>query len=104
MSKVAVHVKLQAQPGKGQELLDAFESMFQGQVESEAGTLVYVLHQAKDDPDTVLFYELYADDDALNEHSSSDAMKALFPKLAGLLAGRPEMVLSRPVQAKGVAL
>src|SRR5690349_17388004 len=104
MPKTAVHVKLTAQPGKGGELLDAFAGLYQGPLDAEAGTELHIIHQAKDNPDVVLFYELYSDDDALKVHSSSEALHAVYPKLAGLMAGQAEMTVSKVVNAKGVAV
>lgn len=103
MPKIAMFATLKAHPGKGQELADAFSALYEGPLDAEAGTEVHALHRAKDDPDTVIFYELYSDDEALKTHSSGEALKAVFPKLAELLAGRPELVQAEPVNAKGLS-
>lgn len=100
---MAAFVKLQAQPGKRDELVAAFEGLLTA-VKEEAGTLLYALHTDDNDADVVWFYELYSDKAAQEAHSGSDAMKATFPKLAGLLAGRPEMNMATPVGGKGVAI
>ena len=50
----------------------------------------------------IYFYERYTDQAALAAHGSSDAMKAVGPKLKGLTAGRPEITMLTPVAAKGV--
>jgi quinol monooxygenase YgiN len=52
----------------------------------------------------VFFYELYADEDAFKAHSSGEALKAVFPKLGGLVAGPPDMVIGTPRNAKGISL
>ena len=104
MPKTAVHVKLTAAEGKGDELVAAFASLYDGPLDAEPGCEVHVIHQAKDNPDVVLFYELYADDEAYTAHGQGEALRAVFPKLAGLLAGAPEMTVSEPKHGKGVAL
>lgn len=104
MAKVAVHVKLKAPEGKGGELAAAFDSLYQGPLDAEPGTVMHVVHQVKDEPDTVVFYELYTDEAALAAHSGGDALKAIFPKLAGLVAGPPETIMLVPRNAKGVSL
>ena len=104
MAKVAVHVKLTATPGKGAELVEAFASLYTGPLDEEAGTELHVIHQGKDDPDTVVFYELYSDADALSVHQAGAALKAVYPKLAGLVSGPPEMIVLAPRNAKGVAV
>lgn len=103
-SKVAVHVKLNAVEGKGAELAAAFASLYDGPLDAETGTELHVVHQAKDNPDVVVFYEVYSDADALAAHSSGEALKAIFPKLAGLVAGPPEMLTLEPRNAKGLTL
>jgi quinol monooxygenase YgiN len=103
-SKVAVHVKLTAAEGKGDELVAAFSELYPGPLDEEPGTELHIIHQAKDNPDIVFFYELYADEDANKAHSQGAAIRAVFPKLAGLVAGPPEMVLGEPKHAKGISL
>ena len=46
-------------------------------------------------------FELYRDDDALAEHSSSDAMRDLLGALGPLVAEPPLMVFATPSDAKG---
>ena len=104
MAKTAVHVKLTAQPGKGKELVEAFSSLYDGPLDAESGCELHIIHQASDDPDIVVFYELYSDADALATHSAGEALKAVFPKLAGLVAGRPEMINLIPMNAKGLSV
>lgn len=58
MSKVAVIVKLTAQPGKRDELATAFKVMLDA-VQSEPGTLTYILHSDNGEEDVLWFYELY---------------------------------------------
>jgi quinol monooxygenase YgiN len=102
--KIAAFVKLTAAEGKGADLVAAFSELYPGPLDAEAGTEIHAIHQAKDNPDVVFFYELYSDDAAFQSHSSGDALKAVFPKLAGLVAGPPEMVVGTPQHAKGFAV
>ena len=102
MTMVAVHVKLKAPEGKGAELVEAFSSLYDGPLDTERGTVAHVIHQERDDPDSVVFYEVYEDDAALAAHSSGEALKAVFPKLAGLVAGPPVTTILEPKHAKGL--
>ena len=104
MGKVAVHVKLTAPEGKGDELVAAFASLYEGPLDAEPGTVQHVIHQDKDNPDTIVFYEVYESDEALATHSSGEALKSVFPKLAGLVAGPPETLILLPQNAKGLSL
>jgi quinol monooxygenase YgiN len=99
MSKVAVLARVKAKEGKGAELVAAFRPVFE-LVESEPGTLFYILHRSKDDPDLFWVSELYANDDAFAAHSGSDAMAAATPALAELIADT-ELIIGEPVSAKG---
>ena len=53
---------------------------------NEPGTLVYAMHEAADDADTVVSYELFADNAALEAHKASPAVAAAMPRLEALLA------------------
>jgi quinol monooxygenase YgiN len=99
---VAVHVKLPALPGKGPELVAAFNELYEGPLEAEEGTVMHIIHQAADDPDSIIFYEVYTDQAALEAHTGGDALKSIYPKLSGLVAGRPEMIRLDVRNAKGL--
>ena len=103
MPKVAIHVKLTAAPGKGAELVAAFSELYKpGGLDTEPGTELHVIHQAKDDPDTVVFYEVYSDQDASDAHSKGEVLRSVFPKLAGLVAGPPETLTLEPKNGHGL--
>ena len=94
LAKFTVH------DGKGDELIAAFGPLFD-QVDKEPGTEVYALNRAKDDPNVFWFYELYTDVEALGAHGSSDIMAKAASAFGSLIADS-ELILSEPVQAKGV--
>jgi (4S)-4-hydroxy-5-phosphonooxypentane-2,3-dione isomerase len=100
MPKVALLSRVKAEEGKGEELIAVSHPVFE-LVEKEPGTLLYVLHRSRDDPDLFWVSELYADDDAFAAHRESDAMAAATPALAALMAGA-ELIIGEPVSAKGV--
>ena len=100
MPKVALLSRVEAKEGRGEELIEAFQPLFE-QVDKEPGTLLYVLHRSKDDPDLFWVCELYADEDAFAVHRQSDAMAAAAPSLARLIA-EAELIVGAPVSAKGV--
>jgi quinol monooxygenase YgiN len=100
-SSTVVLAKLTALEGKRPDLVEVLRSMVEA-THSEDGTQLYAMHTANDDEVTVWFYERYADADALKTHSTSDAMKAVGPHLAGLVAGRPELIMLTDVASKGL--
>ncbi|WP_322796422.1 putative quinol monooxygenase [Tepidiforma sp.] len=87
---ITIVAKLQAQPGKEDELKAALTEMVAAVKQHEAGAVpTYSLHVAENDPTLFLFYENYRDAAAFDAHGKTDHMRALGAKLAGLLAGRP---------------
>jgi quinol monooxygenase YgiN len=99
--KVAVLARIPAQPGKRDALVEALQAAIDN-AETEADTLLYILHTDPKDPDAVLFYELYTDQDALTAHGTSDAFKAIGATLREFAAGRPELTFLTPVLGKGL--
>ena len=99
--KVAVIARIPAQPGKRDELVKAMEAGIEN-AKTEDGTLTYILHTDGNDPDAVIFYELYTDADAFKAHGGSDFMKEFGKSLRDLAGGRPELQILTPVSGKGL--
>ena len=98
---VAVLARIPAQPGRRDELVEKLQQAIDN-ANGEEGTKLYILHTDQNDPDAVLFYELYADHDAFVAHGTSDAFKALGATLRDVAGGRPEITLLTPVIGKGL--
>lgn len=101
MSKVAMWVRLPLQAGVRAEAAAAFQTAVDN-VQSETGTLVYILHEEQADPDALFVYELYTGQDALVAHSGAEWFKSFGPSLAPFMAGRPEMHFLAPLIGKGL--
>lgn len=101
MSKIAVVATITAKPGKRDELAAALGVAIET-ANSEAGTLLYILHADGADENALLMYELYDSNEALGAHVSSDAFKALGAALASLVDGKPEMRILTPLSGKGL--
>lgn len=98
---ITVVAKLQATPGKEEELATVLQDMVGKVKANEAGRVVrYSLHRADNDPTLFLFYEQYADADALDAHGKTEHMAAMGASLRGLLAGRP--VIERYTQIAAI--
>ena len=69
---------------------------------TEEGTLTYILHTDDKEPDAVFFYEIYADQDALAAHGTSDFFKEFGKSIRDLAGGRPELQILKPVIGKGL--
>ena len=77
---------MRAHPGRRAELLELLRELVAAAGADEPGTLVYVMHEAADDPDLVVSYELFADDAALEAHKASPVVAAVMPRLGPLVA------------------
>jgi quinol monooxygenase YgiN len=67
-----------------------------GQVHDEDGCELYTLNEA---PDRLVMIEKWATPEALAVHSRGANLAALNPKLAGKVAGPPEVIVLRQVPA-----
>ena len=101
MSKIGMWVKLDIQPGKRDEAVEIIQEALAA-VESEPGTLIYVLNADPNDENVLYFYEAYTDNDALTAHGAADWFAAFGPKLRPVLAGRPNMTFLSALGGKGL--
>lgn len=101
MSKVAVWARIPVQPDKRDEAIGVLKGAI-ANTRSEDGTEIYILHADPNDPDALLMYELYTDNDALTAHSSAGWFKAMFPQLGPLLGGAPTLQILEPLDGKGL--
>jgi len=96
---IVVVAVLKAQAGKEREMEDALRAMVP-KVQSEEGTLAYVLHRAQKEPGKFLFYEKYKDKAAFDHHSSTPYLQELFGKIGPLLDGKPSIEMYEELAAK----
>lgn len=101
MSKKSIIAKMVFQDGKRDEAIAGMGPMME-HVKSEPGTLEYHMLKDSKEENVLWMYELYADQDAVDAHLGSDAMKALGPAIGGLLAAPPELNFTEPVSGKGL--
>ena len=77
--------------GKEAEAVEQLKSMANAVKENESGALAYIAHRSQDDPMRVVFYEIYADKDALQTHRATDHMKRMNEVFAELFEGPVEI-------------
>ncbi|MFV0307530.1 MAG: putative quinol monooxygenase [Desertimonas sp.] len=100
-AKVAAWVRVPAQPGRRDELVEKLQAAIDN-AQTESGTLLYILHVNDADPDAVFFYELYESQEAFIAHGSSDRFKEIGMSLRTVAGGRPELLTVTPVVGKGL--
>lgn len=101
MAKVAVVVKLKIKEGQRDAMTKAVMPGIET-AKTEIGTQFYAFHHDAVEPNTVWFYELYADQDAANLHMGSDAFKNWSKTLAPFVDGAPEFSFLTPIGGKGI--
>ncbi len=89
---ISVIAKLPLQDGKADEFAEAFKAIAAG-VATESGNHLYSLNFSEKEPNMAVIMERYDDKDALDAHSASEHFKAFGPKITGLLAGAPDVVI-----------
>lgn len=68
----------------------------------EPGTVVYATQHLRDEPLARVFFELYADDDALQAHQDAPHVVSFHARKKALLAGAPRAEMIVPGPAKGL--
>jgi quinol monooxygenase YgiN len=101
MSKISVIANLTALPGKFDELVALADQMV-ALAKSEPGTEVFTLSLSADEG-AVWFFEVFTDEQALNEHRDSEGMKSFGPTLQRVAEPEFESHLLSFRDAKGVA-
>lgn len=99
MPPVVIFSRLQARPGRRDELARAFDELHTA-VGDESGTRVFTMHTVRDEPDVLLFHEVYESDDALATHRASQAVESIVGRLDGLLAAPPAVTYASVLREK----
>ncbi len=73
---------VKAKPGQEEAVKEALVSLVKA-TRQEPGCLCYNLHQSKSDPTNFMFYEQWANQEAVDAHGKTPHMKAIGGKLKG---------------------
>jgi len=68
---ISIIATVRIREGKMEEAKEVLRKIVPIIKESEAGTLEYIPHTVKEDPNVIIFYEKYADEDASNAHRAN---------------------------------
>ena len=89
--QVVLYARFTAKLGKGGDVAAILEELVE-LVQREEGLQFYALHRGLDDPDIVWFYEIYADQSALDGHGKFPEFGQIFARIGDLTAGPPELI------------
>ncbi len=101
MSKVSMVGSFTCQDGKADEMEGVLAAMVQAAT-GEPGVEVYSYHRGDDN--TFWFFALMTDQESMQKHGQSDAMRAAMADFGPLVAGPPQMSVTTPLAAVGLAL
>lgn len=87
----SVVATLKVKTDKLEEARAFFKELAEGVLANEPGTLAYVFHQRRDDPQTVIVYEKYESDEAFAVHGKNLAAKGA--EFMAVLDGPPEVIV-----------
>ena len=90
---IGIVATLKIQEGTSAAFEAAFKEAMAAVRANEPGNLFYQLVKSRSEPNTYKVLEGYADEAAIAAHRDSAHYKALGPKLAPCMAGRPEIEL-----------
>lgn len=86
----SVIANLKVKEDKIEEAKKFLKGLSEETLANESGTLVYLVHQRKDDPSTFVFYEKYESKEAFKIHGKNLASKGA--GFAEILAAPPEII------------
>jgi quinol monooxygenase YgiN len=101
MSKVSVMGTFTCQDGKGEETEAVLAKMVEA-ARGEPGVEIYSYHRGPEN--TFWFFALMADEGSMQHHGQSEAMQSAMSEFMPLVAGPPQMSVTKPVAAVGLDL
>lgn len=87
-----------AVPGRSSDLEKVLLGLV-GPTRSEQGNVSYILHRMDNDPDVLMFDEIWTSKKALDEHRQTPHIKSLPEKIKGLAQGHPRIEIYYEVTA-----
>ena len=99
MSKVSVMGTLTCQDGKAEEMETVLTAMVEA-ARGEPGVEIYSYHRGEEN--TFWFFALMADEESMQNHGQSDAMREAMSAFGPLVAAPPQMTVTTPIAALGL--
>lgn len=101
MGKVSMFGTISCQPGKGDEMAAVLSQMVDAAAD-EPGVEIYSYHRGDDD--SFWFFALMSDEESMQNHGQTAAMKAAMEAFGPLMAAPPQVSTTAPVAALGFAV
>lgn len=88
---ITIIAKLKCQEGKEEEALALCAEMVNAVKANEPNVLAYVCNRSKKDPREIVFFEVYADQDALTAHGKTPHMMKMNKSFRDLFVPPPDI-------------
>jgi quinol monooxygenase YgiN len=98
MGKVSMMGTITCQDGKGDEMAAVLTQMVEA-ARSEPGVEIYSYHRGEGN--SFSFFALMSDEESMQNHGQSDAMKAAMASFGPLMAAPPQVTSATPIAAIG---
>jgi quinol monooxygenase YgiN len=100
MAKMALFVKVNAQPGKRDEVKKMWEKYVKPHSETQASLEICCYCYANENPDTICLFELISDPSDSEAVMKSDWFASYQESLKPLIKGPPEIITATPIWIK----
>ena len=90
---IGVTAKIQVQEGKNVEFENTFKQLVAEVINNEQGCLLYSFNKSRQDPQTYIILEQYADKTALEAHNKTEYFQKFGQILAEYVASAPRIEL-----------
>lgn len=101
MAQFGLVVRFTLKPGRAQAFDTMMRETVAGIAAHEPRTLAYAVHELEGEPDVRIFYELYATEDALDEHEAQPTTRRFLDRVEEFTTGM-EVQRLHLVTASGV--
>ena len=88
---IGIVATIRVQEGKGQEFEGVFLELAAAVKANEPGCRMYQLTRSRTEPNTYKVLEIYDSEEALAAHRATEHMRAIGPRMAPAMAGRPDI-------------
>ncbi len=93
---ITVMAAIEVNPGKGADFIKEYRKALP-KVLNDPGAIAYTLHRDLKNPDKFYFYEKYADQKAVDYHTSTVHFKEFFATTGPYMKGQPQIYFCQEI-------
>ena len=88
--KKVINARIIVKPEAIEKFLASAKEMVE-KSNAEQGCIIYTLYQDVGNPQSFIFYEVYENQDAVNNHNSSGHFKTFIEQISGFASDKPQV-------------